>query len=92
MTTSCRTLVLAVLAVAASEATAADPPAARKQDDAKARSEWVYYSDSGQEGRFKRGNGALWVETATDGGENRFVESGRNARNSLSEPGRPQPV
>ena len=71
--------VLAVLAVLDSDAIAADRPAVKKPEDVPVRAEWVYYSDSGQEGRFTKGKGREWVEATADGGEYRFIESGRNA-------------
>ncbi len=77
MLPSCRALVFAIVGSLTAEAMAADPPAAKKPVDA--RSEWIYFSDSGDEGRFTKGNGREWVEKTTDGGQNRFLESGRNA-------------
>jgi hypothetical protein len=81
MLPNCRTLVFAFLAVTASETLAGDPqaPAVKKPEDAQARAEWIYFSDSGEEGRFIKGNGREWIEKTTDGGQNRFLESGRNA-------------
>ena len=79
-----RTLVLAVLAILGGGAARAEPlaaqhPAGQTQEDDQARSTWLYYNDSGTEGRFKKGNGRDWIEKTTDGGEMRFVEVARTA-------------
>ncbi len=67
-----RTLAFLVVAFITSEAAAA-PPAV------DTRTSWIYFNDAGKEGRIRKVNGIEWIETTTDGGQQRFAEVGRNA-------------